>query len=707
MNTKNSSAVILSESASNSQQGRSTWRLILLKPLVLCLFLFCLSVSTILSVLPAGAQDNQQLTGAWINRSRLHENLGEIKEAIRYLEQAVAQLEDPQGVYLHRLHLAELLAEDGRYPEALEHFRALREDERFRGMLRKRELYWQTLRETGELSATILEMQKQIPGGANGIGPRLEIVEILRFAGRIEDAVAEYDAIVSVAAENGMEHPYRISRARMLEDVGHQERALSEYQSMLADNPHDMMVRERLGRLLCQTGNPEEGTRVLRGLVENRRHSPSAWLQLAKTLQELARFPEATAVLLEGAATTGQDLPFMVELGGAYEIQLQGALAALWYRRAFSTPRSNDAREALRRMVETDPDAVEDVLAELSRPGAESIPVRRDMEEFAIRLALDNGRSREALELAERYAASWNPELLLTVCDVLDTIQERELARRGRQTLQIKFPQTPAGRLARLQLLHPTDLDQPDVLAALPAIQSGGDMPEVLRAAQLQEQAALIRGRAEQALEYRLKALLLQKVPLSAAVEDGLSFAIREGRLDIYKSILDGVPTELPARALLETMLEFFAEPGTGAVNLREAVISNPELYRPETPLSLLFLAVKLDSNVLLDYLAHRSLNQNFVTEKSTPALTAWCLRDRLRQMEQFKESDRRGPEYQKLLSELILTSSPEGALDGWRRLETLRMDNPEMANELSGLFIKAYPDSPMVHLLTRGGEEQ
>jgi Flp pilus assembly protein TadD len=176
---------------------------------------------------------------------------------------------------------------------------------------------------------------------------RLQYARSLDMAGRSAEAVSEYESIL---AENPGATVVEMDFGRLLFRSGEYARAASYLQVAAREQPDDPVLQQELAYALEQAGDRRSAEAAYRGVLEKAPEAVISRGLLADNLLEQGRRDEAVALLHEGLRLT-PDVPLLQrQLGSVLERTGQGASAAAAYRAYVRlAPNAPDARDVAAR----------------------------------------------------------------------------------------------------------------------------------------------------------------------------------------------------------------------------------------------------------------------------------------------------------------------------------------------------------------------
>lgn len=540
-----------------------------------------------------------------LGRARFHERIGELSEAIRFYEQALAL--DPNDPFFleNRLRLAALHVKAGQFDKAMAIYAAHRADPRFRSLLSEPKLYAEALVKTGGVERECATLRQALAARPGDARIACDLVDLLETAGRRGEAIEEFGRL---ARANPANAGYQMKLGGLLQSDGRTTEAVALYETGLALSPDDPGILQKLALTLLSLGRRAEARTRLRGLLRNA-DAPQEWTALAEKYQELSLTDEAIDLLIEAKGRFSQPPLFVVEIGRAYEVQLAFAPAADWFCRAVELGRDLEGRAALLEMVRTEPDALEPVLAALSKRAAAGEPgTSRFFAETLMNLSLDRGRLKEALEYAENFARAADPVVLFRFYRVARALGEPELADRALVTLERDYPATEAGRMARMERAG-DGLERPGSAEIELYGKMAGEAPLDARRAtawtlgRVAEQAGDLDGALLWTAAYYETGLF----PIDVAVLGLMLRALEWGRLEAARRAFAQSPDLGGATDIAKGLLLFYSgSVEDGLVPMEDAVLRSPLATGAFEVVDLAFLGRLGEKAALKEWLLQR-----------------------------------------------------------------------------------------------------
>lgn len=241
----------------------------------------------------------------------LHEELAQLALAADDFEDAAAHYRElsrgaDAGIY-QRTAFARALLAAGHHQRAIDEYErvvtSLRGDNRVLAPV-LREL-GQAQLAAGEVAEAIATFQRALRVSGREAGVRAEIYDGLVEAYRRGDRLAELITELEQGGGGGFEALELV--ARLHDELGHEEEALTAYRRALASNPRHIDTRVRLAQLLARSGRLTEVIAEYRQLIRSAPREPRFVVELAQLLMQTGQRDEALQLAARSSRQFGSD----------------------------------------------------------------------------------------------------------------------------------------------------------------------------------------------------------------------------------------------------------------------------------------------------------------------------------------------------------------------------------------------------------------
>ncbi len=264
------------------------------------------------------------------------------------------------SIYL-RTEFARALVERGMHEAGVEEYqrvlRSMRGDNRVLAPI-LRELAQAQL-DAGDSDAALESVQRALRLSARGSGIRREIYEVLVEAHRRTERLPELVA----SLEDARDFDSVELRARLRDELGQEEEALSDYRAALRTNRRHIDTRVRIIQLLSRSGRLEEVVQEYRELIRVAPREPRFVVELAQLLMETGQREEALRVADQISRRSGRDP------------SVHAALAEL-YTRWGENERATREMQALVRVDPRDPGHIVALGEQFAQDGNDELAVQ-------------------------------------------------------------------------------------------------------------------------------------------------------------------------------------------------------------------------------------------------------------------------------------------------------------------------------------------
>jgi Flp pilus assembly protein TadD len=205
----------------------------------------------------------------------------------------------------------------------------------------------QRLLRAGDANGAVLAFRKAIESSPSSTLYRIRLADALRAAGSVEEARAEYEAVLRTSPESidaNRELGTLLSRSAM------PSAALPHLRKAVAGKPDDLEIVQEIGYVQERTGDKDGAVATYREVIDKFPESDVARGRLAGMLIQAGKTDDAITVLGQGLARTPNVPHLHRELGFALEHTDRSKDAADSYRAYLRlAPNALDAAEVARR----------------------------------------------------------------------------------------------------------------------------------------------------------------------------------------------------------------------------------------------------------------------------------------------------------------------------------------------------------------------
>jgi tetratricopeptide (TPR) repeat protein len=347
-------------------------------------------------------EDGRDTPAVLVPDSTVSNRAANLPELVSLLPGELIDITTPAVEYRRLMDRAEALVKQGRHEEALG---LLRESIEMKSdYAPTHSSIGSVLARLGKADEAIAELNKALEINPNYYFAHANFAILLSRMGRHEQAIEHCRKVLETNPDFLAIH---LDWGSALYALGRGDEAVEHFRKIAEADPQNVPALLSLGSVYLQMKKPEVAADYLDRAVRANPKSLPALLNLGLAMRRLGRYDEAVARFRQALDIDPNFFPATYEWGNALAGQGKGAEAAKRFRRTIEiNPQYPDARDALARILATDPDAkVRDGREALAQATAACRQTRYSVPEFMDTLAAacaESGKFDEARENAQK-----------------------------------------------------------------------------------------------------------------------------------------------------------------------------------------------------------------------------------------------------------------------------------------------------------------